>query len=74
MEAVTNEQGERIARLETRIEHLTDTLDKMSGKVDELHALLLQAKGARWMIVGIATAAGFVSGKLGGLWAGFLGR
>jgi hypothetical protein len=36
----------------------------MSLKVDEMHELLMQARGARWAILGIASLGGFIAGKL----------
>lgn len=62
---MTESEKERIARLETRIEHLTDTIDKMAHKVDELHGIMQQAKGARWAILGAAGVAGFFGSKAG---------
>lgn len=53
----------RIAVLETNQRHLEDKLDKMSSKVDEMHEVLLQARGARWAILGVASLAGFFAGK-----------
>ena len=63
---MTNEEPlcERVAKLEVQIEHLTTKLDDMHGKVEEMHAILLQAKGARWALVGVAGAAGLVSGMI----------
>ena len=37
-------------------------LDRMSAKVDEMHAILLQAKGVRWAIVAVSGLVGFVTG------------
>ncbi len=41
--------------------HLTAKLDDTHKKVEEMHAILLQAKGARWVIVGLAGTAGLAS-------------
>lgn len=56
---------ERIAVLEANHRHAELKLDSMSKKVDEMHEVLLQAKGARWAILGIAGMAGFLAGKFG---------
>lgn len=56
---------ERIAVLEANHRHAEAKLDNMSKKVDEMHEVLLQAKGARWAILGIAGMAGFFAGKIG---------
>lgn len=55
---------ERVAKLEVQIEHLTTKLDDMHHKVEEMHAILLQAKGARWVIIGLAGVAGLASGVI----------
>lgn len=46
---MTNEEllRERIARLEVQIEHLSAKLADTHRKVEEMHAIPLQAKGAR---------------------------
>jgi len=53
---------ERVAKLEVQISHLTVKLNDTHRKVEEMHAILLQAKGARWVIVGLAGVAGLASG------------
>lgn len=55
---------ERVAKLEVQMTHLTAKLDETYQKVEEMHAILLQAKGARWAIVGLAGVAGLASGLL----------
>lgn len=42
--------------------HLNEKLDDTHKKVEEMHAILLQAKGARWVIVGLAGVTGLASG------------
>lgn len=61
--AVMPELEERIAVLEANQLHMRDKLVEMSAKVDEMHSVLLQAKGARWAILGVASMAGFLAGK-----------
>lgn len=53
---------ERVAKLEVQMAHLNEKLDDTHKKVEEMHAILLQAKGARWVIVGLAGVAGMASG------------
>jgi len=60
------ELEERIAVLEANFRHADAKLDRVAEKVDEMHEVLLQAKGARWAILGVASMAGFFAGKLGG--------
>jgi hypothetical protein len=61
---MTNEEllRERVAKLEVQMSHLSEKLDDTHQKVEEMHAILLQAKGARWVIVGMAGVAGLASG------------
>jgi uncharacterized Rmd1/YagE family protein len=52
---------ERVARLEERLEHCTGQLSDVQKKVNEMHDLLMQARGFRWMIVVLAGTAGFLA-------------
>lgn len=65
------ELEERIAVLEANFKHADAKLDKITEKVDEMHEVLLQAKGARWAILGVASLAGFFAGKIGTFLASF---
>jgi len=69
-----SELEQRIAVLETNQRHAEAKLDKMSEKVDEMHALLLQAKGARWFILGVAALGGFLATKVSLLATFFAGK
>lgn len=64
-EKVSWDNHERLVRLETKHEHLTEKFEDMAGKVDEMHELLVQAKGVRWVIIAMATIGGFLASKLG---------
>lgn len=55
---------ERVAKLEVQMMHLTEKLDDTHQKVEEMHSILLQAKGARWVIIGLAGIAGLASGLM----------
>jgi hypothetical protein len=41
---------------------MEEELDRMSAKVDEMHAILLQAKGVRWAIIAVSGLVGFLAG------------
>ena len=56
---------ERIAVLEANQQFMRQQLSDMNQKVSEMHEVLLQAKGARWAILGVASLAGFLAGKIG---------
>ena len=52
----------KVAKLEAQVEHLTKTVDSMATKLDDLHAVFLQAKGARWLLIGMAGIGGAITG------------
>jgi hypothetical protein len=37
-------------------------LGRMSAKVDEIHAILMQAKGVRWAVITVSGLVGFLAG------------
>jgi hypothetical protein len=51
--------GERLAAMETKMEHLETHLsarmDKMESKVDEMHSVLTMGKGAKWIAFAAVT-------------------
>ncbi len=54
--------GERLASLEARLAGLEHDVHDMRLKVDVMHNILMQAKGARWAIIAVAGLAGFLAG------------
>jgi hypothetical protein len=56
--------NERIAVLETTQEHMQVTIDKMAAQLNEVHNLLIAAKGARWAVVGVAMFIGFITANI----------
>ena len=54
--------NERLAVLEQKVSHMEEKLARMSAKVDEMHAILLQARGVRWAIIAVAGLVGFLAG------------
>jgi hypothetical protein len=54
--------GERLVMLEQKVSHMEEELDKMSVKVDEMHAILLQARGVRWAVIAVSGLVGFLAG------------
>ena len=57
--SVPDDTRDRVMRMEAEIEHMAAKLDQMQTKVNAMHDLLMQAKGMRWLIVGMAAIAGF---------------
>lgn len=59
---MNNEERDRLKTLEVNFEHMKSTIDATNETVTELRDLLLQAKGARW-VIGIMIAIGsFMAG------------
>ena len=54
--------GERLAALEQRVAHVESELARMSAKVDDMHSVIMQAKGVRWALVAISGLVGFLTG------------
>lgn len=61
---VIDDTRERLITLEVEVRHLTAQLSDTASKVNEMHALLMQARGARWVIVALAALAGFFASFL----------
>jgi len=53
---------ERLAVLEHKVSHMERELERMSVKVDEMHAVLMQARGVRWAIITVSGLVGFLAG------------
>lgn len=64
-DGATTTHGERLAVLEQRFDHADVLIEKMGRKVDEMHAFLLQAKGAKWAFIVLWAAAGGALTTLG---------
>jgi hypothetical protein len=60
--AMSRSPNERLAVLEQKVSHMEAELDRMSGKVDEMHAVLMQARGVRWAIIAVSGLVGFLVG------------
>jgi hypothetical protein len=53
---------ERLAVVEQKVSHMEAELGRMSAEVDEMHAVLMQARGVRWAIIAVAGLVGFLAG------------
>lgn len=63
------ELEERIAVLEANQQFMRDQLIEMNATLKQINELMLTAKGAKWAILGVASMAGFLSGKAGAVLA-----
>jgi hypothetical protein len=61
---MTMNDGQRIAILETKIEHLSEQLSETNKMMSEMRDVLLQARGAKWVIVGMAGIIGVATSLL----------
>lgn len=64
---------DRLIRLEAEMDGVQKTIDAMSEKVSTMHDIMMQAKGARWLLLGTAGLLGFLASLLGKalpLWPG----
>ena len=53
---------ERLAVLEEKARAAEEDMHDMRQKIDEMHAVLMQAKGAKWAILAMATLGGALAG------------
>lgn len=52
---------DRVIRLEAEVEHISAQLTEMSTKVSAMHDVLMQAKGAKWVVVVAAAIVGGIT-------------
>lgn len=55
---------DKVIRLEATVDAMSEELHANTKAIREMHDLLMQAKGARWMILGLATLGGIFAGRL----------
>lgn len=53
---------DRVIRLEAEVQNLEEKVSDMSRKVTQMHEILMQAKGARYVIVAAAGIGGAIAG------------
>lgn len=59
---MADDTRDRVIRMEAELSNLEKKLEKMTHLVEDMHDILQSAKGARWMILGIAGLIGGASG------------
>lgn len=62
---MTDDTRDRLIRLETEMDVVQKTVEDMSLKVNAMHDVMMQAKGARWLLLGAAGLLGFLTSLLG---------
>jgi len=58
---------DKVIRLETQVGHLNEKIGLMDTKLTEVHDLLTQAKGVRWVVLIMVGIGGFLASKVSGL-------
>lgn len=61
---MTDDTRDRVMRMEAEVENLEKKVDAMSVKIDDMHDILMQARGARYVIAAGAAIAGGITGFL----------
>lgn len=61
-----------LATLKVKVEHLEGAVEKMSGKLDEVHSVLLGARAIKWFVLMVAGLIGFFGGDKISHWLGKL--
>lgn len=61
---MTDNERERIAVLESEVQHLNKAIEKMSRRQDEMYNLMMQTKGGWKTLVLLAALSGVVGGAL----------
>jgi hypothetical protein len=56
----TTDTRDRVIRLEEQMRAMREEQDEMSAKVTEMHQLLLQARGAKWVVITLWVVLGAV--------------
>lgn len=62
---------ERLAALEERVKNIAEDVQEISKRVDEIYSLIQQGKGAKWVILIVASAISGLLGVIGHKWLPF---
>jgi hypothetical protein len=55
-------QGRAARRARAKVTHIEAELTRISAKVDDMHAVLMQARGVRWGVIAVPGLVGFLTG------------
>lgn len=61
---IDTDTRDRVIRMEAEVDNLEKKVDQMSKKIDDMHDIFMQARGARYIIIGAAAIGGAVTGFL----------
>lgn len=61
---MTDDTRDRVIRLEAEMAAMDKMLQDMSAKVSAMHDVMMQAKGARWLLLGTAALLGWAASFL----------
>ena len=56
---------DRMARMETNIAHMSVAVERNTEMLEAFNNMLQQARGAKWVIVLVASISGFLGSKIG---------
>lgn len=73
MSVAEDDTRDRLIAVEKDIEYVREKQAEIAKKVTDMHDLLMQAKGARWVILAAASVGAFVATKAA-MWTGILPR
>lgn len=54
---------ERLVKLEVEVENVEEQLKEIGKKVNAMHDVLMQASGAKWVLISVAALIGFVTAE-----------
>ena len=74
MSTLMQDTRDRVIRMEGKVEQLELKIDDLDAKVTEMHQLLIQAKGARWMLMLMIGVGGFFASKITTVYAFLIGK
>lgn len=61
---IDTDTRDRVIRMEAEVDNLEKKVDEMSKKIDDMHNVFMQARGARYVIIGAAAIGGALASFL----------
>ena len=55
---------DRVIRVEAEVDNIQATVSDMSKKVDQMYSIMMQAKGAQWLLFAAVAFIGYFAGLL----------